>query len=214
MDPSVAAPAAAKDADVNDAATQNPTFSDDDVKMEDFLDFEAATKPSEATQSGVSKPQAERHDSVISEDIIEPKPSSALTKNAKTQARQTDPGISGAKPASTEPAAADVPVPSTEKKPNLGSSILQTPSSTASFQASPTLSPYGSPSLDSSVFKAPPKRHTSPPPSKAAGSTWVYDYGGKWWPVIICDERTTPKTFMENRRKGSHLPTILLGKRI
>lgn len=216
MDPSVAAAAAAKETDASDVAIQNRTVSDDDVKVEDEPGHEAETKPSEATGSGASKPRAERHDSVIPEDNIDPGSPSALTENVKLEAHQAGSSISGDTSAATEPNAADFYVPSTEKKLDLGSSILQTPSTGASSKSSPTASSQLSPKLGNSPFKTPslgaPSNQASPSP-KTAGSTWVWNYGGKPWPVVLCDEQTMPKKFMETRRKDSHLPAVLLGQR-
>lgn len=214
MDPSVESSAAVKEEDATGAPIQSTIVSDEDIKMEEEPGHEAAMKPSEDTESGAPKPLAERHDSVFPEDIIEPKASPTSPLIGENLAHHTDSLISGAEAATAKPQAAEMPPTSTGKQVNLGSSIPRTSSLTASSKASPTLSSHSAPSLSSSVSKMPSATHASFTPRKTPGSTWIYSYGEKPWPVVLCDERTAPKKFMESRRKDSHLPTILLGKRI
>lgn len=55
--------------------------------------------------------------------------------------------------------------------------------------------------------------NTSVPPPTVS-STWVWKDRGKDWPVILSDDETPPKAFMQTRRLGANeLPAILLGKR-
>lgn len=96
----------------------------------------------------------------------------------------------------------------TRKHLNLGSSILKTPSSKASSKASPTPSHNPKPNPDGSAVK------TAISPGKIAGSICLTKYDSQWWPVVLCDEKSAPKKFMDTRHDPSHLPAILLGKRI
>lgn len=89
-----------------------------------------------------------------------------------------------------------------------------------------TLSAGKSASLGRSSLKTPSLKSTegshgrSSKPSPvsgdktAAGSTFLTKYGDKWWPVILCDDETAPPKFIQTRHDNSHLPAILLGKRI
>ncbi|KAK5131105.1 hypothetical protein LTR08_001323 [Meristemomyces frigidus] len=47
---------------------------------------------------------------------------------------------------------------------------------------------------------------------KEVGSTWVWSYHGKDWPVILCDYQTPPRIFITTRRP-TEIPALLLGKR-
>ena len=49
---------------------------------------------------------------------------------------------------------------------------------------------------------------------KAIGSTWLTQYKGKEWPVVLCDDKRTPPAFFESRPSPFLCPAILLGKRI
>lgn len=80
--------------------------------------------------------------------------------------------------------------------PNLGPSILKTPS----VGASPTHS-----------FS---HRHSPTTLPKTPGSIWLHRYSQNWWPVILCDEQTAPPKFMGSRHSPTDMPAILLGKRI
>ena len=56
-------------------------------------------------------------------------------------------------------------------------------------------------------FTAPAKQ-----PPKVAGSTWITLYEGQDWPVVLCDERSTPPRFFNTRKQDDEVPGILLGK--
>lgn len=134
--------------------------------------------------------ETSRHDSVIEDDTVTP----------------------------TAAKAADAQTAPTGKPLNLGNSILKTPSVAASSNSSPTPSLQSSPELGASILKTPSatasSRHSDSLFPKAAGGVWLSKRDGKLWPVILCDEITAPKDFMKTRRDPSHLPAILLGKRI
>ena len=219
MDPLTSAAAAAQEPD----PSGSPTDLHEDVKMEEGRNSEAIAKPTEATDSEPSKPNGERHDSVFSEDTVPPElstTSAEAAENKTSEARDERPEsvIQEDRPVITEPKAAESTASSTRKELNLGTSILQTASVAASSKPSSTLSPHSSPSLGSSILKTPaapaPSKQLPPPLAKSAGSTWVYSYGGKLWPVVLCDEKLVPQKFMASRRKDCHLPAILLGKRV
>ncbi|KAF2487870.1 hypothetical protein BDY17DRAFT_320383 [Neohortaea acidophila] len=48
--------------------------------------------------------------------------------------------------------------------------------------------------------------------AKVPGSTWIYPYQSKSWPVLLCDEETPPEAFMRSRPNSYVFPAILLGK--
>lgn len=49
-------------------------------------------------------------------------------------------------------------------------------------------------------------------PQKFIGSTWLWHYEGKLWPVVLCDNSTPPHDFIVSRAEPDDLPVILLGK--
>ena len=49
---------------------------------------------------------------------------------------------------------------------------------------------------------------------KTVGSTWLFNYNGKLWPVVLCDDETAQRTFMNTKPSGYVFPAILLGKHI
>lgn len=48
---------------------------------------------------------------------------------------------------------------------------------------------------------------------KRSGSHCVWHYDGKEWPVVLCDDDTPPRAFINSRRRDNEIPAILLGKR-
>lgn len=48
--------------------------------------------------------------------------------------------------------------------------------------------------------------------AKVPGSTWLYPYQSKSWPVLLCDEEIPPEPFMMSRPNSYVFPAILLGK--
>lgn len=47
---------------------------------------------------------------------------------------------------------------------------------------------------------------------KAIGSTWLFRYRGKEWPVVLSDDDTPPNAFIKGRPNPFLCPAILLGK--
>lgn len=214
MDHSITAPPVGKDAVSTELPTPTSIITDEALKMEDGLGHEAVADSAEELDNESPTVDSTRHDSVIEEDADELEAPPIASENVEPRDSATNLATQGEPSFPTEPKTADICEPSTEKKLDLGSSMLKTPSVTASSKASPTLSHKSSASFSSAIFRTPPASHAYAPLPKWAGSIWVTKYGDKPWPVVLCDEETTPKKFMDSRRKDSHLPAILLGQRV
>jgi len=51
-------------------------------------------------------------------------------------------------------------------------------------------------------------------PVPTIGSTWLWQYKGKDWPVLLCDDDIPPKAFIDSRLSGNNeMAAILLGTR-
>lgn len=49
---------------------------------------------------------------------------------------------------------------------------------------------------------------------KEIGSTWLFRYRGKEWPVVLFDDDMLPDAFIKSRPNPFLCPAILLGKHI
>ncbi|KAK3110422.1 hypothetical protein LTR53_015305 [Teratosphaeriaceae sp. CCFEE 6253] len=49
---------------------------------------------------------------------------------------------------------------------------------------------------------------------KVIGSTWVWIYRHKMWPVVLCGDEIAPRAFVATRKYPGLTPAVLLGKRI
>ena len=47
--------------------------------------------------------------------------------------------------------------------------------------------------------------------AKLAGSTWLFDYDNRPWPVVLCSDDTPTPEFMATRKDARMIPAILLG---
>ena len=168
-----------------------PANSNTDIPMED-----ADAPPSESPKINPEKPSepeeadSRRRDSVLSED----------------------------RRPSTSPNEQDARNPATGEKLDPESPLLKTLSGSASPKESPNLRSRPTPNLGQSILKTPPatgeSKLSKPQPPKTPGSIWTLKYNGKAWPLILCDENSAPEVFIKSRQSDSHLPSILLGKRI
>ena len=76
--------------------------------------------------------------------------------------------------------------------------MAQTTGSTVSYNGSPRITPND----DDFDLKNP-------------NSTWLSEYKGKQWPVVICHQEQTPKAFQEiHPPSETHVPCILLDRHI
>lgn len=165
------------------------------VLQAELAELEAPRKPEEYAPP--------RHDSPMEpEPAMSPAAMRAKMAEVQLQNRQKGRHDSAISPAP----AMDKPSASNPKPVNLGASMLKTPSIAASSKCSPTSS---KPDCRICDFTGPPAATEA-----VAGSTWLWKYDGKLWPVVLCDEKTAPKKFMDTRHHPSDLPAILLGRRI
>lgn len=131
-----------------------------------------------------------RHDSVTMEKQLLPPTLKEPVRAVSPIGKHPQPRVPTPPTRNPETEPKPSPMLSNRASPNLGSSILKTRSTPVSFTGSSTDS------------------------LKTAGSMWITRYHDKYWPVVLCNEATVPPTFMKSRRETSHLPAILLGKRI
>lgn len=166
-----------------------PADSNTDIAVEDALPSKSPKinpeKPSEPEEAN-----SRRRDSVLAEDVRQSKSSNGHD----TRDPAADEGLvledSFLKTLSHPTNSKATPTPSSRPTPNLGQSILKTPPATGKSKTSDTQ------------------------PLKTSDSIWTFKYDGKAWPLILCEEESTPEVFLKSRQGNSHLPAILLGKRI